>query len=277
MGAGVQAHGYGADGVVPLITDALGQPTVLGRDPAGKVALETTEQGGQTVFGYDAMYRNNRAVSGTALLRPQDIRVLRLDARRGEPKPEGLPLTRSHVRAGGGLAILGALLCWSSSARADGIDIPWFLTRVGGWKHSPFRATVLILALIVADYMLNTLVIVLPSWKSGVSLRRASVDMIGFTLIAQLLDRAGMVAYSLAAYVLAAYGRPNVSLGFVLVRVLGASFLTSGLLIGIMTRYYCNRRWGLPKRRSLMIAMLAAIFTNPAWAIGAAFIPGFAE
>jgi hypothetical protein len=175
------------------------------------------------------------------------------------------------------MGLLGAVLCWSCGARADGIDIPWFLTRVGGWKHSPLRAASLILALLACNYALNAVIIVLPSWRSGASLRKASIDMLGFTLIAQLLDRAGMVTYSVAALGLDALLGVRASLGVMVVGVLGTSFLTSGLLIGLMTKYYCSRRWGLPKRRSIVIAIWASIFTNPAWAIAAVAVPGFAR
>jgi hypothetical protein len=128
-------------------------------------------------------------------------------------------------------------------------------------------------ALVVADYLLNFVVIAVPAWRSGASLRRTARDMLGFTLIAQVADRVGMVACTVTAYCI--HFLPGIvmhDLGLFVVGVVVANFLTSGALIWFLTRYYCVRRWALPKRRSTIIATVASILTNPAWAIGAGFV-----
>jgi hypothetical protein len=175
------------------------------------------------------------------------------------------------------IAVLATFTAWSSAARADGIDIAWLFTRVGGWKESPLRAAAMLLALIAVNYLLNVLIIVMPAWRSGVAFQRAAFDMLGFTVIAQVADRMGMFAFSVAVYWLARL-RVVVAhdLGFWVGAALLANFVTSGILIWFLAKFYCASRWGLPKRRSNLIATVAAVLTNPAWAIGAGLIPGFA-
>jgi hypothetical protein len=131
----------------------------------------------------------------------------------------------------------------------------------------------LLTALVALDYLLNVVVIAVPAWRSGASLRSATRDMLGFTLIAQVADRVGMVACTVVGYCV--HFIPGVvmhDLGLFVVSVLAGNFLTSGALIWFLARYYCARRWALPKRRSTIIATVASILTNPAWAIGAGFL-----
>jgi hypothetical protein len=169
-----------------------------------------------------------------------------------------------------------AVLLWPSTAHADGIDIAWFLTRVGGWRQSPFRAVLLIGAIAAANYLLNMLVVVLPAVLSGAPVKRAALDVIGFTFIAQVADRAGMVAYSLTVYTLDVFMHVvSKDLGEAVIFVLAANFFTSGILLWFLARHYCLKRWNLPRRRSVAISWAAAILTNPSWAIATAAIPGF--
>jgi hypothetical protein len=175
-----------------------------------------------------------------------------------------------------GVGVLAIIAGWSSNALADGIDIPWFFTRVGGWKASPWRAVGILTTLIVVDYGLNVLVIGLPAWRSGVPLCRAALDLLSLTLVAQVADRAGIVAYSLTSYALDRLGLITVrDLGLWVVAILLASFITSGVLLWFLAKFFCSRRWKLPQRQSNLIATAAAVITNPAWAIGAAFIVHF--
>jgi hypothetical protein len=162
---------------------------------------------------------------------------------------------------------------WAPSARADGIDIVWLFTRVGGWKQSPLRATALLGALIVIDYLLNFVVIAIPASRFGVSVRVAAIDMIFFTIIAQVADRVGIVACATVAYCI--HFIPGVvmhNIGILMAAILLVNFLTSGALIWFLARYYCAHRWALPKRKSTIIATIASILTNPAWAVGAGFL-----
>lgn len=173
-------------------------------------------------------------------------------------------------------SVFFSLVLWVSSARADGIDIAWFITRVGGWHRSPLRAVLLIGVLAVADYLLNMLVIVLPAVLSGARVGRAALDMVSFTIIAQVADRAGMLVYSLVVYLLDIVAHVVVKdIGMAALCILAANLVTSGILIWFMTMYVCCSRWGLSRRRGMLISRTAAIFTNPSWAIATAVIPAF--
>jgi hypothetical protein len=175
-----------------------------------------------------------------------------------------------------GMGVLAVVVGWPSTALADGIDILWFFTRVGGWKESPWRAVGILTTLIAVDYGLNVLVIGLPAWRSGVPLRRAALDLLSLTLVAQVADRAGTVAYSLTSYALDRLGLITVrDLGLWVVGILLATFITSGVLLWFLAKFFCSRRWNLPQRQSNRIATAAAVITNPAWAIGAALIVHF--
>jgi hypothetical protein len=103
------------------------------------------------------------------------------------------------------------------------------------------------------------------------------MDMMGFTVIAQVTDRIGMLACCVVALLLGGLAGVR-SLGSIALVVLLSNFVTSGALIWFLARYYCARRWDLSRARSAIIATAAAILTNPAWAIGAGYIyPGTGE
>jgi hypothetical protein len=173
-----------------------------------------------------------------------------------------------------------AVLLWTSTAHADGIDIAWFLTRVGGWKHNPVRASLLVLALAAINYLLNWVVIGLPAIRAGVPVRRVSRDLVGLTIIGQVMDRVGMVASALVGSVGvgALFTVLHVSVRDVGPLILGTvivNFLSSGILIGFLVRHYVCRRWEQPRRSGRLIGIAAAVLTNPAWAIATAFVPAF--
>jgi hypothetical protein len=183
-----------------------------------------------------------------------------------------IPATRIAV------VVAATVVSWSSAAHADAVDIGWLFTRVGGWKDSPWRAAALLVALIAFDYAFNVVVIVIPAWRSGIAIRRAATDMIGFTFIAQVADRVGLLLCGVASFLLdRVAGVVFHGLGPWISFVLIANFITSGILIWFLTKYYCTRKWNLQERRSNVIATAAAVFTNPAWAMGiVAIIPAYA-
>jgi hypothetical protein len=48
---------------------------------------------------------------------------------------------------------------------------------------------------------------------------------------------------------------------------LGLNFLFSGVAVGALALYFLRRPWLIPARQAWMIAGIAAVLTNPAWAI----------
>jgi hypothetical protein len=49
--------------------------------------------------------------------------------------------------------------------------------------------------------------------------------------------------------------------------LLGLNFLFSGVAVGALALYFLRRPWLIPARQAWMIAGIAAVLTNPAWAI----------
>jgi hypothetical protein len=167
----------------------------------------------------------------------------------------------------------------SFDARADGIDIAWFLTRVGGWQRSPGRAVILVFVLAAVDYALNWIVIGLSAKKMGAPFRRVSSDLVGLTVLGQVADRLGMVLCSFGAIGLTLLlERAHLVKGdlglLVLVTVL-FDFVISGTFVYFLVRYYVCRRWTRTRKAGVIIGLLAAIFTNPAWAVATLAIPVF--
>jgi hypothetical protein len=235
------------------------------------------------------LHRQCSGISGATLVRCALQRVPRLDARSNRLLHLGLqvdaamniPLaSRFHI-AFGRLAVafaLGAATCIvPSTVRADVIDITWFLTRVGGWRQSPLRAVTAVVVLMAINYAVNLIVIAVPVVKAGFPPSRAARDLIGFTLIAQVLDRIGMLLCSglivLLGFTVERVG--GASAGAAVAAIVGLNFISSGVLIGFLARYYLARRWGMPKRLTGIVAVAAALFTNPAWMVATAGVPFF--
>lgn len=174
-----------------------------------------------------------------------------------------------HRRAAGFLRLVTAvatLFLVGTTARADGIDVIPFMFRV--WGVHPAIAVALVVAAMLVNYLLNVVVIGLPAARAAhTAPGKFARDLIGFTFLAQIADRFGAFA--------------TLMLGFFLVWMLGIqgeaglaraalfgivlNFIFSGLAIGFLAQWYLTRRWGIQKHNALVIAVAAAVITNPVW------------
>lgn len=166
------------------------------------------------------------------------------------------------------VSCLGMLLFFDTNARADGIDILPFLTRVGGWRFHPVISVALVVGLMLVNYLLNVMVIGLPSARASQTRpKKFARDLIGFTLLAQIADRVGAFAALMLGFfiigVLGIKGESGIAKGALLAIVL--NFVFSGLAIGFLALWYLRRRWGIPERPARVIAIAAGVITNPVW------------
>jgi hypothetical protein len=179
----------------------------------------------------------------------------------------------------GFVIVLSVLGLWTSDARADGFDVVWFWTRMPSSVRMPQRA-ILALLLLATDYALNAVVMAWPASRLGVPIGRALHDLIFFTAFAQFADRLGMfVSFIIVGCIQSALpGRVTMaSLAASFPYVVALNFVTSGLLVLLASRYLLARRWNVPQRSVRNISVAAAIFTNPAWAIGIAPLLGLVQ
>jgi|GEM_PF-3028442 len=164
------------------------------------------------------------------------------------------------------------LVFFSTNARADGIDVVPFLTRVGGWHVHPAISVGLMIGLMLVNYLVNVAVIGIPSAKaSQTKLRVFARDLIGFTLLAQIADRLAAIAGLLVGLfiidLIAIRGEQGLLKGALL--GLALNFVFAGLAIGFLALWYARRRWGISKRPSRVIAIAAGVITNPSWLLAA--------
>jgi hypothetical protein len=161
---------------------------------------------------------------------------------------------------------IAILLCISTTARADGIDVIPFMFRVGG-VH-PAIAVAIVIGAMLVNYLLNVVVIGLPAARAAqTGSWRFARDLIGFTLLAQIADRIGaFVALMLGFLIVSVLGIPGeagIAKGALFSIVL--NFVFSGLAIGFLAMWYLSRRWGILQRPARVIAIAAAVITNPVW------------
>ena len=158
-----------------------------------------------------------------------------------------------------------ALAC--SPVIADGIDLVWYFTRTGNDQQSMISIFGTIALLMLANYALNFVVIGLPAIKVGaVRVRLIATGLVWLTLLGQLADRVGALIAALLSDPLAAMlGLDGMESWILLLLVL--NFLFSGIAIGVLAFYFLRRRWHIGRGISWAIACVAAIVTNPAWAI----------
>ncbi|HVP37629.1 MAG TPA: hypothetical protein VMS93_00445 [Candidatus Saccharimonadales bacterium] len=90
-----------------------------------------------------------------------------------------------------GVFLVGlGFLAWTT-ARADGVDLS-FVMRVGGRTWLGFGA--MVVSLMVANYLLNLLVIGIPAIKLGtVGRRGVLVGLVLLTILGQAADRLGAI------------------------------------------------------------------------------------
>lgn len=154
------------------------------------------------------------------------------------------------------------------SARADGIDIWWLITRVGGPRQHPAVQVAIVLALMIVNYLLNLAVLGVPAARFlQIKVRTLTKDLIVFTLLAQVADRGSAVAGFLLGLSLMELAGLKGEQGMLDGILLGVclNFIFAGLAVGSLALWYLMRRWGVKRRRAIAIAVLTAVITNPAW------------
>lgn len=166
-------------------------------------------------------------------------------------------------------AIFAALsLLAPLAARADGIDVVWLVTRVGGWSAHPILSAVIMIGLMLINYLLNVVVIGMPSARSlHIKLGALLRDLAVFTLLAQTADRVGAVTGFLISFFFIDRAGLGAEQALKVGSLLGVAlnFILSGLGVGLLALWYLRRRWGVEKRRAMAIMAGAVLITNPAW------------
>lgn len=162
------------------------------------------------------------------------------------------------------VAVLATLVV-CESARADSIDIAWFVARAGP-ATNPLVALGIVIVLIFANYGLNYWVIGRPVIASGLEKRQVVSDLVLLTFWGQLADRAGIVPAGLLSEWIARRLHVH-GIGDEFMLLVATSFLFSALAVGALALYYLRGIWKLDRRRAWKIAGLAASITNPAWAM----------
>ena len=165
------------------------------------------------------------------------------------------------------IALLLVLLP-ATSANADGVDIVWLLTRVVGGGVHPALAVAMVVGLLIVNFLLNLVVLGLPAARSlQIKLAGLMKDLAGFTLLAQIADRACAVAgflLSSSSIGLAGIGGEQEVIAAIFLGIC-LNFIFSGLAVGLLSLWYLRRRWGVERRRAIKIAVWTAVITNPAW------------
>ena len=149
------------------------------------------------------------------------------------------------------------------AARADGIDLVPYLTRVTGEGHSPFYVAAMMLLIMATNYALNYAVIGLPAIRLGpVPVRTVAKGLIVLTLLGQIADRVGAVlAVFLAGPVADLLGLNGVASWAI--PLLGLNFIFSGVAVAALAFYFLRGRWGIRGRLCWTVSIAAGLFTNP--------------
>ena len=148
------------------------------------------------------------------------------------------------------LSYVACVLVIPSVAMADGIDVTWLLTRVGGWNRKPLLAFALCIGPMFFNYLLNVAVIGVPAAKAGERGRLSFCgDLVWYTLLAQIVDRVGCILGVIIAAALATVFGANferqILWGFL--GGYGLNFLFSGLGVAILSGLLMRKRWSIPR------------------------------
>jgi hypothetical protein len=168
------------------------------------------------------------------------------------------------------IIVLAVTISACPLAMADGIDLVPYFTRTGGGQKSILGIVGMVVLLMIANYVLNLIVIGFPAIKTGqVKSRIVVIGLVWLTLLGQVADRLGALLAGLFAVplglILGLLGLGGE--GSWLWPLLGLNFFFSGIAVGSLSFYFLRKRWHIGKGASWVIASVAAIVTNPAWAM----------
>jgi hypothetical protein len=161
------------------------------------------------------------------------------------------------------MGISTVVLIGCVSIYADGVDLAPYLMRFNTYGFSVWSIIAIAIALMVANYIANLIVIGLPSiiWCQ-VNKKQVIVGLAFLTLLGQFADRLGAILAGFATAlvnIVISNERywPEVLTSF--------NFIFSGLFVGLLAWYYIRIRWHALNRKAIAISLSAAIITNPAY------------
>lgn len=164
------------------------------------------------------------------------------------------------------LASVGILALCPVASHADGIDLVPYLTRVG-YHKSLLITVVLVILFMFLNYVWNFLVIGLPAKHFGGVTRQSILrDLVVLTLGGQFADRVGAYFAGMASDPIANLLNLQGEAAWV-GPLLILNFLFSGFAIALLVFFFCRWRWHLSVKATLIVMVLAAVFTNPAYAL----------
>ena len=195
------------------------------------------------------------------------------------------PNASRNLSLGRRALIVGSIcLLLGAPAYGDGLSLDYFL-RFRTYRESITYIWSMVAALMFINYVLNFLVIGLPAMCfGGARPRKVGIGLIFLRFIGQIADRLGAVIALLALVPFTrAFGdyiqhdirhEPTSAFGRWLSQhlwlgehaLLMLNFFFSGAAIALLAWFFL-RRWSITRSLSWKIALAAAIFTNPAWAI----------
>lgn len=164
--------------------------------------------------------------------------------------------------------VLTFILITPAAASADGIDLVWLITRVGGLGNNPMVEAALVVVLLAINYFLNLVVMGLPAARTlGTNVRTLAKALLGFTLLAQVADRISAVSGFLLGVLMSDLLGVQGEHGLVVAIWIGIvlNFAISGLAICLLALWYLLRKWRVRRRTSIRLAALTGLITNPAW------------
>jgi hypothetical protein len=170
--------------------------------------------------------------------------------------------------------VLLAICALGGSARADGFDITDWVLQLPTY-YGPGWTLAFIVLLLVADYVINALVIGWPAktW-SGLTAAKLARDLVPYTLWAQVADRIGALG---SVLVLAALD-PLLSRhgeGYFVTPLFLSKIVLSAIAIGFVVWRFARTRWGLSRGRAWILSIAGGVLTNPLlWFIGLTWLSG---
>jgi hypothetical protein len=162
------------------------------------------------------------------------------------------------------------ILLLPSIANADGIDLVAYFSRV---PTDDIRTALFVgLVLMIANYILNYIVVgSFVAGRTSLGTQQIALSLVSLTILGQVADRIGAVIAGISAGPVSNLLGISGEGGWFL-PLLGLNFIFSGIMVGMLVYTFGRRKWNLAKNQSRAAAFLAAVLTNPAWAIGLWFI-----
>ena len=158
--------------------------------------------------------------------------------------------SRRFLIALGIVAVL--VLAVPKSASADGIDVLWLLSRVGGWRAHPILSAGILVGLMLINFLLNMLVLGIPTARSlHIQTSKLATDIAAFTLAAQVADRAcAIAAFLLSYFIIGAHVGGEEEIKQVIRFGIVLNFIFSGLAVFFIAYWYLTRRRQLRRNRA---------------------------